>query len=243
MAVGVAEMKGRLTIVDVVGETVQLKKAGTTSRACARSTARRRRLRRHPGPGYVALLRVRQDGDIFSFVMQRDSVVPRGAKTRRPGGRGARRASRREDAHNARLRESSRRDRLLPRGADGLEAGPGRPRLPARPRLHGPDDRDLPAGLGAGRLGPARPNQLARSARSRRRSSRGRASPARASAATARTTGSASGSSSRSATRTAPDRPGRPHAGQGGWGRRTDTVRSTSTRRRRRCSTRAARCT
>jgi hypothetical protein len=44
LAVGVAaEVKNKLSVVDVVGETVSLKKAGTTYKGCARSTARRHR--------------------------------------------------------------------------------------------------------------------------------------------------------------------------------------------------------
>ena len=49
-----------------------------------------------------------------------------------------------------------------------LEAGRARPRLPARPRLHRRDDREAPAGLGAGAAGTSSSASSRRSARSRR---------------------------------------------------------------------------
>ena len=79
--------------------------------------------------------------------------------------------TKREDAHRARLRDGPRqRDRLLPRGADQLDGRAARARLPPRPRLHRRDDRDLPARLGARRLGPDDAGARPRSATSGPRS-------------------------------------------------------------------------
>ena len=77
MAVGVvAEIKGRLPVADVVGETVQLKKAGTTLKGLCPFHGEKT-------PSFV-VTPVRdtwhcfgcgKHGDIFTFVMERDSLA------------------------------------------------------------------------------------------------------------------------------------------------------------------------
>ena len=76
MAVGVvAEIKGRLPVADVVGETVQLKKAGTTLKGLCPFHGEKT-------PSFV-VTPVRdtwhcfgcgKHGDIFTFVMERDTL-------------------------------------------------------------------------------------------------------------------------------------------------------------------------
>ena len=109
MAVGVAaEVKSRLSVVDVVGQTVQLKKSGNSFKG----------LRPFHGEKtasfYVTPARESWKcfgcglgGDIFSFVMQRDSVsFPEALKqlAARAGVEIDERSSR-EDARRSRLRE------------------------------------------------------------------------------------------------------------------------------------------
>ena len=77
LAVGVAaEVKNKLSVVDVVGETVSLKKAGTTYKGLCPFHGEKT-------PSFV-VTPARESwhcfgcglgGDIFSFVMQRDSVT------------------------------------------------------------------------------------------------------------------------------------------------------------------------
>jgi DNA primase len=109
LAVGVvAEIKGRLPVADVVGETVQLKKAGTTLKGLCPFHGEKT-------PSFV-VTPVRdtwhcfgcgKHGDIFTFVMERDQVAfPEALKilAQRAGVELDER-TKREDAHNARLRE------------------------------------------------------------------------------------------------------------------------------------------
>ena len=63
----------------------------------------------------------------------------------------------------------------------GLEDRPAGARLPPRPRLHGRDDRDVPARLRPGRLGHPRPDARRQAPGPRRTSSSRPASPSRAS--------------------------------------------------------------
>ena len=162
MAVGtVAEIKGRLPVADVVGETVQLRKAGTTLKGlCPFHGEKTPSFVVTPGRDTWHCFGCGKHGDIFTFVMERDCRrLPRGAQDpRRSRRRRDRRAHQaRGRAQRAAARGHGERDRLLPRGPHALEAGRAGARLPARPRLHGRDDRGTAAGLGAGRLGPARP--------------------------------------------------------------------------------------
>jgi DNA primase len=109
LAVGVvAEIKGRLPVADVVGETVQLKKAGTTLKGLCPFHGEKT-------PSFV-VTPVRDTwhcfgcglhGDIFTFVMERDQVAfPEALKilAARAGVEIDER-TKREDARNARLRE------------------------------------------------------------------------------------------------------------------------------------------
>jgi len=109
LAVGVvAEIKGRLPVADVVGETVQLKKAGTTLKGLCPFHGEKT-------PSFV-VTPVRdtwhcfgcgKHGDIFTFVMERDSLAFPEALKQLAGRAGVEldERTKREDAHNARLRE------------------------------------------------------------------------------------------------------------------------------------------
>ncbi|MGZ8438126.1 MAG: CHC2 zinc finger domain-containing protein, partial [Candidatus Limnocylindrales bacterium] len=77
MAVGVAaEVKSRLSVVDVVGESVSLKKAGTTYKGLCPFHGEKT-------PSFVVTPQREswhcfgcgRGGDLFSFVLQRDSVT------------------------------------------------------------------------------------------------------------------------------------------------------------------------
>ena len=209
LAVGVAaEVKNKLSVVEVVGETVSLKKAGTTYKGLCPFHGEKT-------PSFVVTPQRETwhcfgcglGGDIFSFVMQRDSVTfPEALRTlAQRAGVEIDERTKREDAHKARLRQVLDSAIAFYHAVlTASNAGQPRPRLPPRPRLHRRDDRDLPARLGAGRLGPDDPDARARSATSAPRSSSRSASPRRARAvAAASTTSSGPASSSRSATRTA----------------------------------------
>ena len=205
-----AEVKSRLNIVDVVGETVQLKKAGTTFKGlCPFHGEKTPSFTVTPSRDSWKCFGCGLGGDVFSFVMQRDGVTfPEALRTlAAKAGVEIDERTKREDAHRARLRDVLETaiafyHQVLTATSHG-QAGA---RLPARPRLHRRDDRDVPARLGARGLGHDEPASSSRSAASSPRSSSRRASPrrrARRRAASASSTSSAAASSSRSATRTA----------------------------------------
>lgn len=109
MAVGVAaEVKSKLSVVDVVGDTVSLKKAGTTYKGLCPFHGEKT-------PSFVVTPHRESwhcfgcglGGDIFSFVMQRDTVgFPEALRTLAArAGVEIDEHSRREDAHRARLRQ------------------------------------------------------------------------------------------------------------------------------------------
>lgn len=77
MAVGVAaEVKSKLNIVDVVGETVALKKAGTTFKGlCPFHGEKTPSFVVTPGRDSWHCFGCGLGGDVFSFVMQRDGVL------------------------------------------------------------------------------------------------------------------------------------------------------------------------
>jgi DNA primase len=109
LTVGVAaEVKSRLNIVDVVGETVQLKKAGTTFKGlCPFHGEKTPSFVVTPARDSWHCFGCGLGGDVFSFVMQRDSVPFPEALKQLAGKAGVEldERSRRDDARRARLRE------------------------------------------------------------------------------------------------------------------------------------------
>ena len=109
LAVGVAaEVKSKLSVVDVVGESVSLKKAGTTYKGLCPFHGEKT-------PSFIVTPQRETwhcfgcglGGDIFSFVMQRDSVgFPEALRTLASrAGVEIDERTRREDVHRARLRQ------------------------------------------------------------------------------------------------------------------------------------------
>jgi DNA primase len=103
-----AEVKGRLNVVDVIGETVQLKKAGTTFKGlCPFHGEKTPSFTVTPARESWKCFGCGLGGDIFSFVMQRDSVpFPEALRTlANKAGVEIDERTKREDAHRARLRD------------------------------------------------------------------------------------------------------------------------------------------
>jgi DNA primase len=109
LAVGVAaEVKSKLSVVDVVGESVSLKKAGTTYKGlCPFHGERTPSFVVTPGRDSWHCFGCGLGGDIFSFVMQRDGVTfPEALRTlAQRAGVEIDERTKREDAHKARLRQ------------------------------------------------------------------------------------------------------------------------------------------
>src|SRR5437867_2689282 len=103
-----AEVKSRLNIVDVVGETVQLKKAGTTYKGlCPFHGEKTPSVTVTLGCDSCKCFGCGLGGDVFSFVMQRDGVpFPEALRTlAAKAGVEIDERTKREDAHRARLRD------------------------------------------------------------------------------------------------------------------------------------------
>ncbi len=109
MAVGVvAEIKGRLPVADVVGETVQLKKAGTTLKGlCPFHGEKTPSFVVTPARDTWHCFGCGKHGDIFTFLMERDGLSFPEALRALAGRAGVEidERTKREDARNARLRE------------------------------------------------------------------------------------------------------------------------------------------
>ena len=108
MAVGVvAEIKGRLPVADGVGETVQLKKAGTTLKAlCPFHGEKTPSFVVTPGRDTWHCFGCGKHGDIFTFVMERDTLGFAEALKVLAARAGVEldERTKQEDARNARLR-------------------------------------------------------------------------------------------------------------------------------------------
>ncbi len=109
LAVGVAaEVKNKLSVVDVVGESVQLKKAGSTYKGlCPFHGEKTPSFTVTPARDSWKCFGCGEGGDIFSFVMKRDSLTfPEALKVlaAKAGVELDERTSR-EDAHKKRLRD------------------------------------------------------------------------------------------------------------------------------------------
>ncbi len=109
MAGGIAaEVKSRLNIVDVIGESVQLKKAGTTYKGlCPFHGEKTPSFTVTPARDSWKCFGCGLGGDVFSFVMQRDSVPFPEALRQLANKAGVEidERTKREDAHRARLRD------------------------------------------------------------------------------------------------------------------------------------------
>ncbi len=109
LAVGVAaEVKSKLSVVEVVGETVNLKKAGSTYKGlCPFHGEKTPSFVVTPARDSWHCFGCGLGGDIFSFVMQRDSVTfPEALRTlAQRAGVEIDERTKREDAHKARLRQ------------------------------------------------------------------------------------------------------------------------------------------
>ena len=109
MTVGVAaEVKSKLTVVEVVGETVQLKKAGTTLKGlCPFHGEKTPSFIVTPGRETWHCFGCGEGGDIFSFVMRRDGIAFPEALRRLAQRAGVEIDERttREDAHRKRLHD------------------------------------------------------------------------------------------------------------------------------------------
>jgi DNA primase len=90
LAVGVvAEIKGRLPVADVVGETVQLKKAGTTLKGlCPFHGEKTPSFVVTPARDTWHCFGCGKHGDIFTFVMGRHARFPEPSSARRACRRG-----------------------------------------------------------------------------------------------------------------------------------------------------------
>jgi DNA primase len=110
LSVGVAAtIKEKLAIVDVIGESVQLKKAGTTFKGlCPFHGEKTPSFTVTPGRETWKCFGCGRGGDIFSFVMERDGVDFPTALRSLAGRAGVEMSERtsREDAHRRRLRDA-----------------------------------------------------------------------------------------------------------------------------------------